>query len=317
MYCSKCGKEVRDDAKFCNHCGNKLVTVEKDEPAKPSNSIESLIKSDDVSFRKKKMYACLLICVALLLTPFMSVFHMTYAEVIKISGTYSEGNYDYSEEPYFSKEELLKEHDLSIIDMFNQMRYRMGQYNEYSDKISERNTEARNNDPYYDSNNDIERLSPSKYLYLIFLMCIIAVLIIAASLFNVIGMFKNISTSDNYYRIFFNNAEMAALKIIIGNVFFWLSITIVLHLDLEKKNEYIYGGRIFNTFENFGISFWFILIIVICVLIKVFSSKEVASTYEVNKKKDKNDDTWVCTCGHRNPNEIARCEICKKINPNG
>lgn len=25
MYCSKCGNEIQDDAKFCIYCGNKII----------------------------------------------------------------------------------------------------------------------------------------------------------------------------------------------------------------------------------------------------------------------------------------------------
>lgn len=28
MYCNQCGKMIPDDAKFCNHCGNKVTTVQ-------------------------------------------------------------------------------------------------------------------------------------------------------------------------------------------------------------------------------------------------------------------------------------------------
>lgn len=29
MYCSKCGNEIQDEAKFCIYCGNK---IKKDKP---------------------------------------------------------------------------------------------------------------------------------------------------------------------------------------------------------------------------------------------------------------------------------------------
>jgi hypothetical protein len=29
MFCSNCGKEIKDDSKFCQHCGQQLVTIDK------------------------------------------------------------------------------------------------------------------------------------------------------------------------------------------------------------------------------------------------------------------------------------------------
>lgn len=47
MFCSKCGKEISDDSKYCSSCGSKTINVENtDVSSLPSNNIEPLIMSD-------------------------------------------------------------------------------------------------------------------------------------------------------------------------------------------------------------------------------------------------------------------------------
>lgn len=33
MYCTKCGKQIEDDSKFCNYCGERVKTVQPAQPA--------------------------------------------------------------------------------------------------------------------------------------------------------------------------------------------------------------------------------------------------------------------------------------------
>ncbi len=50
MFCSKCGCENREDAKFCKKCGS-LLLQEKDE--EQFNNQDILTKSEEISFKKK------------------------------------------------------------------------------------------------------------------------------------------------------------------------------------------------------------------------------------------------------------------------
>ncbi|MCW4021714.1 MAG: RDD family protein [archaeon] len=44
MYCSKCGEQLSDDAKFCTKCGAPIVTVEaKSETEKETTKVETVI----------------------------------------------------------------------------------------------------------------------------------------------------------------------------------------------------------------------------------------------------------------------------------
>jgi len=47
MFCSKCGKEISDDSKFCKHCGSNIVRdVQEDKPimvSKKKNPEKDLI----------------------------------------------------------------------------------------------------------------------------------------------------------------------------------------------------------------------------------------------------------------------------------
>lgn len=35
MFCQKCGKEIADQAKFCNHCGSAVNHTQPQQPAQP------------------------------------------------------------------------------------------------------------------------------------------------------------------------------------------------------------------------------------------------------------------------------------------
>ncbi|MGN1033712.1 MAG: zinc-ribbon domain-containing protein [Intestinibacter sp.] len=53
MKCSKCGNEIKEGAKFCNICGEKLNT-ESSQPNVNLNKDESAIKAEGVNQPKKK-----------------------------------------------------------------------------------------------------------------------------------------------------------------------------------------------------------------------------------------------------------------------
>ena len=52
MYCSKCGKEIADDSKFCNHCG---ANIGQNEPLNDNSQVFSKCKNQNWIFSKKHM----------------------------------------------------------------------------------------------------------------------------------------------------------------------------------------------------------------------------------------------------------------------
>lgn len=50
MYCNKCGKEIPNDALFCNHCGSKVVTVQSQ--AKPQSAYQAAPKPSAQAYQQ-------------------------------------------------------------------------------------------------------------------------------------------------------------------------------------------------------------------------------------------------------------------------
>lgn len=58
MYCSKCGKKIDEDARFCNHCGFSItskVISEKNHVNKHENKIENDLSKEDITKIIKKI----------------------------------------------------------------------------------------------------------------------------------------------------------------------------------------------------------------------------------------------------------------------
>ena len=43
MFCSKCGKENKDDAGFCNHCGAKVKQIPKVESTDKTSNTRKIL----------------------------------------------------------------------------------------------------------------------------------------------------------------------------------------------------------------------------------------------------------------------------------
>lgn len=52
MYCRKCGLEIKDTAKFCDYCGEKVIKVEQKSYAEKYS--ESKKKDKDMNLRKER-----------------------------------------------------------------------------------------------------------------------------------------------------------------------------------------------------------------------------------------------------------------------
>ena len=63
-YCSKCGKAVKEDAKFCPYCGHDLTIPVPDEIVEPEKSVEPPKPKESFKFKKPLIMAS---CVALLI----------------------------------------------------------------------------------------------------------------------------------------------------------------------------------------------------------------------------------------------------------
>ena len=89
MYCKRCGKEIADDSKFCQHCGGKQEDsfasptnneVRSEEPKKQEKVIEIPIIKTNLSANQKKWIG---LYVAWALLNFIFIF---------IKGTYDDSN---------------------------------------------------------------------------------------------------------------------------------------------------------------------------------------------------------------------------------
>ena len=60
MYCSKCGKEVKDGIKFCPYCGNDLSSASKENIDNGSEHIEEKINPENNNKKNKKTIAIVL-----------------------------------------------------------------------------------------------------------------------------------------------------------------------------------------------------------------------------------------------------------------
>ncbi|MGM9536568.1 MAG: zinc ribbon domain-containing protein, partial [Intestinibacter sp.] len=110
MKCSKCGNEVKGDAKFCNVCGQKLDTqnnIENEQNSQSQvdlnkdegNKKESIIKEGQVSPPKKKnrtLIAVIGVVAVVLVAVFIA--SMGSSETEKVSTVKDGYFYDYTEE---------------------------------------------------------------------------------------------------------------------------------------------------------------------------------------------------------------------------
>ena len=58
MYCGKCGKEISDNSKFCNHCGATIANAQISNCEKQSFDT----KNDESYKKREKQITLLIIC---------------------------------------------------------------------------------------------------------------------------------------------------------------------------------------------------------------------------------------------------------------
>lgn len=65
MYCNKCGKEIREDASFCDGCGQQVNLVKKEVTQKPISTTNKLLYRANKSVweHKGKIIICLILAV--------------------------------------------------------------------------------------------------------------------------------------------------------------------------------------------------------------------------------------------------------------
>ncbi|MBQ7837913.1 MAG: zinc-ribbon domain-containing protein [Clostridia bacterium] len=76
MYCSKCGKELTEQSKFCQHCGNP-TSIDKENIVNQPDSMSLETPANDKAFDKKKkrlwiFAACGILAVLVLVISFFS-----------------------------------------------------------------------------------------------------------------------------------------------------------------------------------------------------------------------------------------------------
>ena len=54
MYCSKCGKEIKDDSIFCYSCGSRVEIKEKQVPVSDTPQKEEQETTEDIPHEKKQ-----------------------------------------------------------------------------------------------------------------------------------------------------------------------------------------------------------------------------------------------------------------------
>jgi uncharacterized membrane protein YvbJ len=125
MYCRNCGFELKEDAEFCGKCGNK-VEKSAEKPNVPSFSPNKSGGKESVNTSGIMLAVSIVICVVLLLSPFMNLLSSKYVRVIRY--TDSNGVHFEEDKEYSYKIKYQKYKDTSCIELFKQSGYRIEQF---------------------------------------------------------------------------------------------------------------------------------------------------------------------------------------------
>lgn len=285
MYCSKCGKQIADDAKFCNQCGNKVI---RNDSVKPSEGIgDSRQVSNTIPVDRIKIILIVLSILGIISFTFTTM-SSHYYEIIKESEGArkfeSIGDTGYGIDD--ATDDTAQFHEMSFLT-FSEQSYR-----EF--KML--------NDEYYSKQFYRPRIWVNIFASLILLITFIIAVI------QTYKSYRSINDSEKY--LAFEKIRLAYISLVVGYIGFWLITKIP---ATSAKNDTISIG-----FDKIGYSFiYYFIIVALIILIKVAGHYEGVMIEERYKSKiGKKNSTWVCSCGHRNPNEKSRCENCSKLNPN-
>ena len=65
MYCKECGKQISDQAKFCNFCGAKVTAAQPAQSAQPAQAAQTTAQQP--AKPKKKSYIGIIIVIILII----------------------------------------------------------------------------------------------------------------------------------------------------------------------------------------------------------------------------------------------------------
>lgn len=126
MYCSKCGKQIRENNKFCRYCGNDLgknftpSTTEKVQFASPVQTIKKEADATNATDNHKKI-AIIIGCIVTII-----VFAVIIPNLLRGDGQ------DYYEDDYYYEDEYYEEQtdDMINYEQFN-FEYFESYYNDF------------------------------------------------------------------------------------------------------------------------------------------------------------------------------------------
>lgn len=311
-YCTKCGNQVNENSKFCSKCGAMLDLGINTSGNMYVTNVGERIQKDH---SKVKMIVVCILSTILLMTPFIPLLSANFTKMIKSSGTDGTGyEYDYTPASYdYTPSVSSNEHTVSYYNLFMQLHYRMRYYNkiqseakESYNKTIDQLTEERKNlkvsdfewssDPerdYEDRYNelgerikstqnaidDLDSYNLSLYLIIMLIIVIVVALIIFSCIYNVIRMLSKLSKNNN---LFWKYSKRCGLKFIIAYVLFFLGNTIL--MNLEIKQDKLWGDSMFNTFKNFEYGFLYLAVVAVSIFVFVFSIYEYRKISLNNQK---------------------------------
>ena len=75
MFCSKCGKEIEKDMKFCIHCGNKVSFPSSTENCESKVKISSSTKKSNSRVKKIVKISLIIILAIILLSVMITIIN--------------------------------------------------------------------------------------------------------------------------------------------------------------------------------------------------------------------------------------------------
>lgn len=95
MYCCNCGKEIPNDSKFCQHCGQIVPVVEERQEGKQKSFSESKqivapkVKTKQTNLSKKKLITIISVSLGMILCLFVGIWCINQHKYDSIAGVYS------------------------------------------------------------------------------------------------------------------------------------------------------------------------------------------------------------------------------------
>lgn len=312
-FCPNCGFKYDSTAKFCKKCGAKID--DEIHTYTDINATEINRTSVQNDHSKPKMLVAAILCTVLILSPFIPLISATYAKMIRSNGTDGTG-YEYESTDYdYALSRSSNNQTASYFELFKQLHYRMRYYsNSYSetkksyndtiDRLTEERKSLKVSDfdyssyperEYEDRYNelgesiknaqnaleDYDSYKVSRYLIIMLIICIVVMLMIFSCIYNTVRMWSKLG-KDN--KLFWKHSKRCGLKFIIAHVLFFLSITIL--MNIEIKQDKLWGDPSFNTFKNFEYGFLFFAVVAVSIFVFAFSINEYGKI-----KTDHKDET--------------------------